>query len=414
MNRKKTILGFLIAITFCPTSLLSSDYDLSVDVRYRLENDKSHLVPPGKQSSINTLRSRIGLRFIGATASAHFTLQDSRLLGDIRNGLNETQDVFSYTFLHQAYFHFRYRKQLIQLGRFELPLGEERIMSRNNWNLYGRSYEGLLVKSKHRVGELQMFVLSVQEGQSLLSLSTSALLGLEDLDDNEYYHNDELDSGIRGAYFSMKMKNRNIPALEVYAIDYRFAQQDTPVVVANHSYTLGLRSEVLYNSFSFEGETALQTGDNIFGSLLSLNLKYNPDVFYWLKDIGLGFEYISGDDTTTLNKSEGFSKRFGARHKFHGYYDYMDHKNFFGNNHSGLLEFNLKANIDFLRESDMLASFHSFSEHSTGKAIGQELDITLNKKISSELSFHQGLALYFPAEEKNPLLFLHFSVSAKL
>ena len=121
MNRKKTILSFLIAITFCPTSLLSSDYDLSVDVRYRLENDKSHLVPPGKQSSINTLRSRIGLRFIGATASAHFTLQDSRLLGDVRNGLYETQDVFSYTFLHQAYFHFRYRKQLIQLGRFELP-----------------------------------------------------------------------------------------------------------------------------------------------------------------------------------------------------------------------------------------------------------------------------------------------------
>ena len=92
----------------------------------------------------------------------------------------------------------------------------------------------------------------------------------------------------------------------------------------------------------------------------------------------------------------------------------MGHKNFFGNNHSGLLEFNLKANIDFLRESDMLVSFHSFSDHSTGKAIGQELDITLNKKISSELSFHQGLALYSPAEEKNPLLFLHFSVSAKL
>ena len=146
-------------------------------------------------------------------------------------------------------------------------------MSRNNWNLYGRSYEGLLVKSKHRVGELQMFVLSVQEGQSLLSLSTSVLLGLEDLGGNEYYHNDELDGGIRGAYFSMKMKNRNIPALEIYAIDYRFARQDTPVVVANHSYTLGLRSEILYNSFSFEGETALQTGDDIFGSLLSLNLK---------------------------------------------------------------------------------------------------------------------------------------------
>jgi len=414
MVRKKTILCFLALITFPSTLLFASDYDLSADVRYRLENDKSSMVLPGRQSSINTLRSRIGLRFIGATASAHFTLQDSRILGDVRNGLNETQDVFSYTFLHQAYFHFRYRKQLLQLGRFELPLGEERIMSTNNWNLYGRSFEGLLVKSKHRIGELQMFVLSVREEQSLLNYSTSVLLGVEDLNDSEYAHNDKLDGGIRGAYFSMKMKNRNIPAMEIYAIDYRFLPQDTIVTDTKHSYTIGLRSEVLYNSFSFEGETALQTGDNIFGSLLSLNLKYKTDIFYWLKDIGLGFEYISGDDTTTLDKSEGFSKRFGARHKFHGYYDYLGHKSFFGNNHSGLLEFNLKANIDFLRESDMLASFHSFTEQSSGKSIGQELDITLNKKVSSELSFNQGLALYFPTEGKNPLLFLHFSVIAKL
>ena len=62
----------------------------------------------------------------------------------------------------------------------------------------------------------------------------------------------------------------------------------------------------------------------------------------------------------------------------------------------------------------MFISFHSFTGQNSGKTIGQEIDITLNKKVSSELSFNQGLALYMPAEEKNPLLFLHFSVSAKL
>tara|TARA_Y100001970_G_scaffold219193_1_gene268908 strand:+ start:75 stop:1322 length:1248 start_codon:yes stop_codon:yes gene_type:complete len=415
MIRKKTILCFLTAITFSPSLLFSSDYDLSVDVRYRLENDKSSMVLPGKQSSINTLRSRIGLRFIGATASAHFTLQDSRLFGDFRNGLIEAKDVWSYTSLHQAYFHFRYRKQLVQLGRFELPLGKQRLMGRSGWSLYGRSYEGLLIKSKHRIGELQMFTLSVLEYQSYLkNQHLSGLPSSQDVD-NPTLHNDQLDTGIRGAYFSMKMKNRNIPALELYTLDFRTLSLDTlSVAAAHHTYTIGLRSEALYNSFSFEGETALQTGDNIFASLLSLNFKYETDIFYWLKDIGLGIEYISGDDTTTSEKSEGFSKLFGSSHRYHGFYDYSTNSAFKDNIHDGLIEFNLKANIDFFRESDMLVSFHSFTGQGSGNTIGQEIDITLNKKVSSELWFNQGLALYMPAEEKNPLLFLHFSVSAKL
>ena len=415
MIRKKTILCFLAVFTFYPGLLISSDYDWSVEMRYRLENDKSSLVLPGKQSSINTLRSRIGLRFIGATASAHFTIQDSRLFGDFRNGLIENKNVWSYTSLHQAYFHFRYRKQLIQLGRFELPLGKERFMSRSRWSLYGRSYEGLLIKSKHRLGDLQMFTLSVLEYQSYLkNQHLSGLPSPQDID-NPALHNDQLDIGIRGAYFSMKLKNRNIPALEFYALDFRTPSLDTSsTTTAQHTYTTGLRTEALYNSFSFEGETALQTGENLFGSLLSLNLKYKTDVFYWLKDIGLGIEYISGDDTTTSEKLEGISKLFGSSHQHHGFYDYSTNSVFKDNNHDGLIEFNFKANIDFFRESDMLISFHSFTGQNSGKTIGQEIDITLNKKVSSELSFNQGLALYMPAEEKSPLLFLHFSVNAKL
>ena len=95
MIRKNTLL-LLAVIIVSPCVLVSSEYDWSVDMRYRLENDKSALVLPGKQSSINTLRSRIGLRFIGATASAHFTIQDSRLFGDFRNGLIDNKSVWFY------------------------------------------------------------------------------------------------------------------------------------------------------------------------------------------------------------------------------------------------------------------------------------------------------------------------------
>jgi len=414
MIRKNTLL-LLTVIFVSPCVLVSSEYDWSVDMRYRLENDKSALVLPGKQSSINTLRSRIGLRFIGATASAHFTIQDSRLFGDFRNGLIDNKSVWSYTSLHQAYFHFRYRKQLVQLGRFELPLGKQRLMGRAGWSLYGRSFEGVLIKSKHRIGDLQIFTLSVNEGQSYLkNQHLSGLPPSQDID-NPNLHNDQLDTGIRGAYFSMKMKNRNIPTVELYALDFRSPNEDTSSTpAAQHTYTTGLRTEALYNSFSFEGETAIQSGETIFGSLLSLNLKYKTDIIYWLKSITLGFEYISGDDSTTLDKAEGFSKLFGSSHRFHGFYDYSLNSGFKDNNHNGLIEFNFKANIDFFRESDMLFSFHSFSNQSPGNAIGQEIDITLNKKVSSELSFNQGLALYMPSGAKNPLLFLHFSVSAKL
>ena len=90
------------------------------------------------------MRSRLGLHILSGAVSGHFTLQDSRTLGAEDNYAGLANSTVS-AFFYQAYFNFRYHNQLIQAGRFELPLGKQRIMAKNNWSNVGRSFEGVLI-----------------------------------------------------------------------------------------------------------------------------------------------------------------------------------------------------------------------------------------------------------------------------
>ena len=77
-------------------------------------------------------------------------------------------------------------------------------------------------------------------------------------------------------------------------------------------------------------------------------LHFKTKKYKFFNNITVGFEQVSGDDTTTLDKEEGFSKYFGARHKHHGFYDYKEHKKYFGHLHDGLNEINIKTNFKLM------------------------------------------------------------------
>ena len=363
-----------------------TDYNWSANLRYRLKTDTSDDVEESSVSSLSEMRSRIGLDVLGDNATAHFILQDSRIIGAPDNSAGVTGNTIGST-LHQVYFTYEGYKRTFQVGRFELALGNQRIIAKNNWNNTGRSFEGILVKRKTQIGERLLFTLPVVESY-----------------DTE--HNDNKDRVLSGMYW-----NINLPGIgedskvEPYIMNYQQVQD-------NGSYNMfGCRADLERNSILFEGEFAMQSSRHIKASLLSLNLGYKTDQFDWIKSLTAGLDIVSGDDSKT-DELEGFSKYFGARHKHHGYYDYSKHKRYFGHAHEGLQELNLKGKFNFLASSNLLVAMHSFSSHDGITKYGNELDLIIKRKVSDELSSEFGLVFYDPEKGNDLLTFMYVMFTA--
>ena len=365
-----------------------TDYNWSANLRYRLKTDTSDDVEENSVSSLSEMRSRIGLDVLGDNATAHFILQDSRIIGAQDNSAGVTGNTIGST-LHQVYFTYEWYKRIFQVGRFELALGNQRIIAKNNWNNTGRSFEGVLVKGKTRIGEGMLFALPVVESHNT-------------------EHDDSKDRVLSGMYW-----NINLPGIgedskvEPYIMNYQQVQD-------NGSYNMfGCRADLKRNSILFEGEFAMQSSHHIKANLLSLNLGYKTDQFDWIKSLTAGLDIVSGDDSKT-DELEGFSKYFGARHKHHGYYDYSKHKRYFGHAHEGLQELNLKGKFNFLASSNLLVAMHSFSSHDGITKYGNELDLIIKRKVSDELSSEFGLVFYDPEVGDNLLTFMYVMFTANL
>ena len=126
----------------------------------------------------------------------------------------------------------------------------------------------------------------------------------------------------------------------------------------------------------------------------------------------MGLDRISGDDSST-EVAEGFSKEFGARHKHHGYYDYKDHRKYFGHDHDGLNEVNMKANIDILRSTNLLVALHSFRSAVNDIYYGHEMNFIFKTKHNNEVSSEIGSVFYLPdPEEDNTPPFFYLMITA--
>ena len=110
---------------------------------------------------------------------------------------------------------------------------------------------------------------------------------------------------------------------------------------------------------------------------------------------------------------EGFSKEFGARHKHHGYYDYKDHRKYFGHDHDGLNEVNMKANIDILKSTNLLVALHSFRSAVNDIYYGREMNFIFKTKHNNEVSSEIGSVFYFPDQgDEKTLPFFYLMITA--
>ena len=385
---------------------ISQEYNWSANLRFRARTDKASSVDWQKTfATITETRSRLGLDILGEFASAKFILQDSRYLGNVENNPGVTATTAS-PFLHQAYFTFSNLKipffdyDFVKVGRFELALGNQRLIAKNNWNNIGRSFEGFLGKDSFLSGELLLMHLFINEAM------------------NES-HDDQDDVVIDGIYWT-----KTIPSLkensvyDVYFLNFRnmdFLGSGNSLASYNN---IGLRFNGQKGNFALESELTLQnssgtsSNNDVSASLFSFNLGYNPDGISFLNSVFLGLDRISGDDSST-ETAEGFSKEFGARHKHHGFYDYSLHKKYFGHGHDGLNEINAKANIDILKRTNLLVALDNFKSAVKDIYYGSEVNFIFKTKHNEEISSEIGSVFYFPDQgSEKTLPFFYLMITA--
>ena len=385
---------------------ISQEYNWSANLRFRARTDKASSVDWQKTfATITETRSRLGLDILGEYASAKFILQDSRYLGNVENNPGVTAITAS-PFLHQAYFTFSNLKipffdyDFVKVGRFELALGNQRLIAKNNWNNIGRSFEGFLGKDSFLSGELLLMHLFINETM------------------NES-HDDQEDVVIDGIYWT-----KTIPSLkensvyDVYFLNFRNMDfLGSGNSLASHN-NIGLRFNGQKDNFALESELTLQNSsgtsskNDVSASLFSFNLGYKPTSTRFLNSVFLGLDRVSGDDSST-ETAEGFSKEFGARHKHHGFYDYSLHKKYFGHDHDGLNEINAKANIDILKRTNLLIALHNFRSAVKDIYYGSEVNFIFKTKHNDEVSSEIGSVFYFPDQgSEKTLPFFYLMITA--
>ena len=388
-----TLLLLILPLEF----LFSANLKWSAETRLRVQN--LHNDTTSTSSTASYFRGRINFDLTSNIYKAYFQLQDSRLLGNQNNYAGQTGLDNSYPTFHQFYGQVSgpfNGKNRIRFGRFEMPLGNQRIFGRSNWGNYGRSFEGITNSRNTRQGKILFFHL---------------------VNTDLYPMNDQFDYVIDGFYATSNiqaLRNRGTQSIESektknpdsgVLFDYYLFNENIVVSPGENTkkrQTLGARIDKKFTRFSIEAEGAYQTGkyysDNIEAYLLSLNLEFPIGFIPFTKSVSFSQEYISGDKYH-LGGSDGvlsgFAKPFGAGHKFHGYYDNPLHKKFANNSHAGLNEWFIKTKHEIFPDLNIVVKYHSFKDAIDVNTYGQELDFVLSKKLPLGGKIVQGYSAYF-------------------
>ena len=388
-----TLLLLILPLEF----LFPANLKWSAETRLRVQN--LHNDTTSTSSTASYFRGRINFDLTSNIYKAYFQLQDSRLLGNQNNYAGQTKLDNSYPTFHQFYGQVSgpfNGKNKIRFGRFEMPLGNQRIFGRSNWGNYGRSFEGVTNSRNTRQGKILFFHL---------------------VNTDLYPMNDQFDYVVDGFYATSNiqtLRNRGTQSIESektknpdsgVLFDYYLFNENIVVSPGENTkkrQTLGARIDKKFTRFSIEAEGAYQTGkyysDNIEAYLLSLNLEFPIGFIPFTKSISFSQEYISGDKYH-LGGSDGvlsgFAKPFGAGHAFHGYYDNPLHKKFANNSHAGLNEWFIKTKHEIFPDLNIVVKYHSFKDAIDVNTYGQELDFVLSKKLPLGGKIVQGYSAYF-------------------
>lgn len=340
-----------------------------------------------RSAAYTDMRTRLGVTAtLDSNVAAFVQFQDSRRFGAASSDRPATGTTASTANvdLHQTYItvdNLLAKSLKLQAGRFEIALGNERVIGAVGWSNVARSFEGADLSWQSDIVAARFFVLQPIErtgGKSSeefriyglnVALSKTGLqfLGLyEDDTDPTYVGQDRMDRISIGGYYYLTSGRTDFTVNGVYQFgDMRWipSQVESQDIAA---YMLTAECGVSFTTRS------------------------KPRV-------AVGFDYTSGDKDTTNSKMTAYDNLYYTGHKFRGFMDYFVSSNV--DNYRGLFDLIFRAKLEPTSGWTLRGDIHRFATAvESDDALGWEIDLTATTSKVKGLKFDLGASLFLASE----------------
>jgi hypothetical protein len=307
-------LMLLAVLALAPTAANAQD-NIRLLGEVRLRGEAERPAPTDSLDALTLLRARLGVQAsLSERAHVFMQVQDARTFGEEETTADGTADRLD---VHQAWL--QYGRELgsyawsVRAGRQEIILGNERLMGAVGWSNTGRSFDGARLTVGPRTG-------------TAWSVSTLAATVRE-----------------RGRRFTGDTPERDdhvllgmfadVKPVELFVLhDHEAAYRQAEGVDRT---TLGARlTPPDFARLTTSVEAAYQIGNQVWDIstdpvsqdirawLLGARLSYVPPLAV-LPRIGVGIDYLSGDESPTDGTYRAFNTLYATNHKYYGYIDYF-------------------------------------------------------------------------------------------
>jgi hypothetical protein len=342
-------------------------------------------------------RVRIGLQFKPASWVALYVQgQDAREIGSERADIPgvsgaEGDDPFD---LRQAWVRLGGKELNLQVGRFPMNYGDQRLIGGFEWNNIARTFDGARVHWKAGGTSIDVFATSVvvpdREG-----FNESSLSGLET---HSYF------SGVHASFDQLGWQ-----VTDAYAL---WLKEDGDTSFG----TFGTRfksKDTALGSWGYDAELAFQKGD-VGGRELTAFAAHGGVSYTlaapWNPELHLQYSFASGDRDPADSRVETFQNLYPTNHLYYGYMDLFSWQNI----HNPALGLSVKP----CKRLVLRADYHLFWLEKTsdgwyranGKTLvrpidsdadsfaGSELDLTVQWKPAPYCTVLAGYSHFFAGE----------------
>ena len=376
-------------------------YQISGQIRDRGEMDGRSFVPEARTLGYNLLRSRVGVMVKPSDdVQAFIQIQDSRTWGGGNPALarGTTDGTAKALDFHQAYLGVAnmFSSGLsLKLGRQEMSYGNERLVSPSNWGNTARSFDAAKVSYESEMYTVHLFTAKLVGSQTVVAAENfhgmyATMRNLKPLlADLVYLLDDNTTELTKGPEIGASKLSRATAGLRLYA---KSAPWDADVE--------------FFHQYGHISLIETDARNKISADLYSMNAGVTVDASLKMR-VGVVYTMLSGDNDAKDGSYRSFNTVFGSGHTYYGFMDLFPKVLGEYGLHDAILSWaatpyeplSLALDLHHFR----LDRGAMFKDPTTGqfteaKALGQEIDLTVNYKYSPIVTFTLGLSAFVPGE----------------
>ncbi|MDA3892587.1 MAG: alginate export family protein [Salinivirgaceae bacterium] len=386
MIQLKTILSSAMFLFALAATAQDDKLQISAELRPRIIVDGGYAAPKAKEDETpvyTTQRTRLNALFASEKFESYVSLQDVRLWGADNN--YKSSGVYGNTeslSLNQAWTKFEFKKDLsIKIGRQLFAYDDQRVISSRNWNDYQVTYDALLFEYKK---EKHLFNLGLTYNAQSKNDMFYPEQKFKTFDFLYYKH--QLD---KLSFSGIAIITGNTISDTTQQVYYRGTYGAN--IIYKHQLS-NIRTSLYYQ------HNLTEIGERTSAYCFSLFGEYE---FLKHLNIGLGIDYLSGNDETSEEiTNTQFDLLYGRRHSWYGYMDY-----FSTTPEQGLQDCMLKIRYNFFQKMSLNIDWHYFllsadrydvtnASALVSRQLGQEIDLKLNWDFYSGATFECGYSFY--------------------